>query len=156
MASSGYLPPFNGAKSSDAPDQVGTPIEPRLNVYSTGSPSLDSILGGFRRGSFNLLEIDNDVASDVKALFLRTLISNFVNTGLSILYIPFVGISKTEMAAMLPNLSDETIERSITVMSYEAAVMGKSASLQGDLKTDMQLIVSKQDECKRKFQTNPC
>jgi hypothetical protein len=150
-----YLPPFVGSKGKPGLDQVGAPIELQQNVYSSGSASLDSILGGFRRGSFNLLEINNDVPSDVKALFLRTLISNFVNTGHCVLYIPFVGVSKIEMSDMLPNLSEQTIERSITVLSYEASIAGKSSSLQGDLKLDMQLIVSKLDELQKKIANKP-
>ncbi|MDA4111722.1 MAG: hypothetical protein OK439_04235 [Thaumarchaeota archaeon] len=150
-----YLPPFNGSKKPGSDQQVGAPIEPKLNVYSTGCASLDDILGGFRRGSFNLLEVDNDVPTDVRALFLRTLISNFVNTGHGILYIPFVGVSKVELSGILPNLSEETIERSITVLSYESSVAAKSSSLQGELKSDMQLIIAKQEELQKRIPNKP-
>ncbi len=88
-------------------------------MYSTGSPSLDLLLGGgFQRGSFNLLEAENDVPDEVKLLFLRTLLSNFVNTGHMVLYIPFIGASREDLSSMLPNLSDQTIDRSITVLNY--------------------------------------
>ncbi|MDA4131373.1 MAG: hypothetical protein OK457_11435, partial [Thaumarchaeota archaeon] len=150
-----YLPPFIGSPASPGSDHVGVPIEPKQNIYSTGSVSLDSILGGFRRGSFNLLGISNDVPSEVKALFLRTVISNFVNTGHFVLYIPFVGVSKSEMSSMLPNLSEQTIERSISVLSYEASVAGRSSSLQGELKVDMQLIASRQEDLQKRLPSKP-
>ena len=73
---------------------VGEPIPPTSGLFSSGSKSLDSILGGgLSPGSFNLVETQNDVPSEVRDLFLRTMFSNFVNTGHSVLYIPFVGVS---------------------------------------------------------------
>ena len=131
-----YLPPFKTSVNGEGQDQVGSPIEQKGKLYSTGSASLDLLLGGgFRKGSFNLLEAENDVPDEVKTLFLRTLLSNFVNTGHSVLYVPFVGVSVEELAEMLPNLSSQTIERSIVVMNYDPSETRKNSSLQGDIKT---------------------
>ena len=110
-----YLPPFIGFAKKQGTGEVGSPIEAKGNLSSSGSASLDVLLGGgFKRGEFNLLETGNDVPDEVEALFLRTLLSNFVNTGHGVLYIPFVGeYQRTELSEMLPNLSDQTIERAI-------------------------------------------
>jgi len=152
-----YLPPFKvSTTNGTSQDQVGAPIDSRGKFYSTGSPSLDLLLGGgFRRGSFNLLEAENDVPDEVKSLFLRTLLSNFVNTGHGVLYIPFVGASKEDLGAMLPNLSDQTIERSISVLSYDASEAKKSSSLQGEMKVDSQLTNSKLDEIQKRTPNKP-
>jgi len=146
-----YLPPFSGASNKPGADQVGTPIESKGSIYSSGSISLDVLLGGgFKRGSFNLLEMGNDVPDEVKALFLRTLLSNFVNTGHGVLYIPFVGVSKEDLSEMLPNLSDQTIQRAITVLSYDSSEEKKTTSLQGDIQFDMQLINTKLEEVQKR------
>jgi KaiC/GvpD/RAD55 family RecA-like ATPase len=146
-----YLPPFIGFAKKQGVDQVGSPIEAKGNLYSSGSASLDVLLGGgFKRGSFNLLETGNDVPDEVKALFLRTLLSNFVNTGHGVLYIPFVGVSKEDLSEMLPNLSDQTIERAITVLSYDSSEAKKATSLQGDIQFDMQLINTKLEEMQKR------
>ena len=151
-----YLPPFKISTNGDTIDQVGSPVEQKGKVYSTGSVSLDQLLGGgFRKGSFNLLEAENDVPDEVKALFLRTLFSNFVNTGHAILYVPYIGMSPEELAEMLPNLGSQTIERSIAVMNYDPSEARKNSSLQGELKQDAQLINSKLDELQKRTPGKP-
>ncbi len=151
-----YLPPLRVPANGEGDDQVGSPIEPNGKLYSSGSPSLDQLLGGgFQRGSFNLLEAENDVPDEVKALFLRTLLSNFVNTGHGVLYIPFIGASREDLSGTLPNLSDQTIERSISILSYDPSDAKKASSLQGDLRSDVQLINSKLDEMQKRIPNKP-
>jgi len=151
-----YLPPFKSPLNGSGQDQVGVPIESKGKRYSTGSASLDLLLGGgFLRGSFNLLEAENDVPDEVKVLFLRTLLSNFVNTGHLVLYIPFVGASKEDLSSMLPNLSEQTIERSVAVLNYDPLEAKKSSSLQGDIRQDAQLINSKMDEMQKRSPDKP-
>ncbi|MGI0091924.1 MAG: gas vesicle protein GvpD P-loop domain-containing protein, partial [Nitrososphaerales archaeon] len=138
-----YLEPFSGSDVLDGKKiSVGEPIPPKNKLFSSGSPILDSIIGGgFGQGSFNLVEIENNVPRQVRELFLRTLYSNFINTGHSVLYVPFVGITHEELSEMLPNLSDQTIHRAVTILSYEGSVSSKS-SLKGEIVGDMSLINS--------------
>jgi KaiC/GvpD/RAD55 family RecA-like ATPase len=151
-----YLPPFHSNSITQGQDQVGSPIETQGKLHSTGSPSLDLLLGGgLRRGSFNLLEIENNVPDEVRALYLRTLLSNFVNTGHGVLYIPFVGGSREDLSELLPNLSEQTIERSISILNYESQETKSQSSLQGDFKQDAQLINSKLEEMKKKTPDKP-
>jgi KaiC/GvpD/RAD55 family RecA-like ATPase len=151
-----YLPPFKIPANGEGQDQVGPPIEQKGKLYSTGSASLDLLLGGgFKKGSFNLLEAENDVPDEVKELFLRTLLSNFVNTGHCVLYVPFVGVSTEELAEMLPNLSSQTIERSIVVMNYDPSETRKNSSLQGELKQDAQLINSRLEDMQKRTPGKP-
>jgi len=151
-----YLPPFRSSSSRGGQDQVGAPIPSRGNVFSSGSPSLDLLLGGgFGRGTFNLLEAENDVPEEVKALFLRTLFSNFVNNGHGVLYIPFVGATDEDLSEMLPNLSEQTIAKSIVVLNYDPSESKRSSSLQGELRQDTQLINSKLDEMEKKSPDRP-
>lgn len=135
-----YLPPFSPG-IIDEVASVGEPIRSKSNRFSTGSSVLDSILGGgYRKGSFNLIEIENDVPSEVRDLFLRTIFSNFINSGCSVLYVPFVGISLEELSDMLPNLSKETIEKYVSILSYNVDVV--ASSLCGEMGKDIALINS--------------
>ena len=144
-----YLPPFSWGDAGNS-SKVGEPQSGKSNQFSTGSKALDSILGGgLAPGSFNLIETQNDVPSDVKNLFLRTLFSNFINTGHNILFIPFVGFSHEELVDLLPNLSVETIDRSVTMLSYEANSK-ESNLLSGEMSEDVSLINKTIQELRKK------
>ncbi len=143
-----YLPPFAAdAVANDG--QVGEPIpNPKNNTFSSGSRDLDAITGGLGTGSFNLIELQNDVPVPVRDLLLRTIFSNFVNNGQRVLYVPFVGGSSEELSRMLPNLSTPTIEKSVTVLSYGRKTE-KGDALNGDLGHDMELVGTKINELSR-------
>lgn len=144
-----YLPPFSGGNSGDS-SKVGEPIVGKPAQFSTGSAALDFVLGGgLVPGSFNLIETQNDVPSEVKNLFLRTLFSNFINTGHSILFIPFVGFSNDELVDMLPNLSVDTINRAVTMLSYEANSKENNL-LSGEMSDDVNLINKSIQELRKK------
>lgn len=129
--------------------EVGEPIpNMKANTFSSGSADLDTITGGLEAGSFNLVELQNDVPLAVKDLFLRTVFSNFLNNGHRVLYVPFVGGSNAELSRMLPNLSSTTIDKAVSVMCYEGRPE-KSGSLNGDLDRDMDLIGRKIDDLSR-------
>lgn len=134
-----YLAPFTNEGTMDS-SLVGEPIQNTSGVFSTGSRSLDSILGGgFSQGSFNMIETHNDVPSQVNDLILRTVFSNFINNGHSILFVPFVGYSQDRLTEMLPNLSSETIRRQVTILSYDGE--SKTAqSLNGEMSEDIGLV----------------
>jgi len=140
-----YLPPFSNVPKTDEIN-VGEPIPSKSGLFSSGSRALDSILGGgLSQGSFNLIETQNDVPSEVRDLFFRTLFSNFVNLGHSVLFVPFVGGMPEQVSEMLPNLSDETINRSVSILTYEGETNGKS-SLTGEMSEDIGLINKTIDE----------
>lgn len=115
-----YLAPFDEAENSNDRISVGEAIPNSQNGYfSSGSPSFDSIIGGgLRRGSFNLLEISDDLPGSVSEIFLRTLFSNFVNNGHRVLFVPFLGTQKSQLENILPNISKDTIERSVCQFTY--------------------------------------
>ncbi|HZW58153.1 MAG TPA: ATPase domain-containing protein [Nitrososphaerales archaeon] len=144
-----YLPPFNFSKYSERSDAVGEPIQsPRRGTHSSGVVAMDSILGGgFKQGSLNLLEVNNDVPSEVLHLTFRTVFSNFINCGHKVVYVPFLGASRTDVEAMLPNVSSATLKDNLTVISYEGKkadqrVSANSTHLKGDVRTDFDLINS--------------
>jgi len=140
-----YLPPFSNVPKTDVVN-VGEPIPSKSRLFSSGSRALDSILGGgLSQGSFNLIETQNDVPSEVRDLFFRTLFSNFVNLGHSVLFVPFVGGMPEQVSEMLPNLSDDTINRSVSILTYGGETNEKS-SLTGEMSEDIGLINKTIDE----------
>lgn len=144
-----YLPLFSNT-NVESSSRVGEPLVGKSNQFSTGSRALDSILGGgLLPGSFNLIESQNDVPSEVKNLFLRTLFSNFINTGHNILFVPFVGFSREELVHLLPNLSEDTINRTILMLSYEANSK-ESNLLSGVMPNDVNLINRSIQELRKK------
>ena len=139
-----YLPPISAQKTSE-PATVGEPIlDPKGGKCSSGNDMLDSMLdGGFKQGSFNLLEVASDVPIRVTTLFLRTVFSNFINNGHQILYVPFVGAAKGQFDELLPNFSKETIAKNISVMWFDGTKSKKPTVLQGELSQDLDLLHSK-------------
>ncbi|HKW04800.1 MAG TPA: ATPase domain-containing protein [Nitrososphaerales archaeon] len=146
-----YLPPFVVTDSQSDATEVGAPlIARRKDYYSSGSEIMDSLLdGGFKRGSMNLLELRNDVHSEVKVLVLRTILSNFVNSGHRILYVPIVGAEIEELGHTLPNLSSDKINENITVLGYQVKERNDRTSLNGDFSEDIKLINSKIEEIRK-------
>ncbi|MCL5067291.1 MAG: hypothetical protein M1368_02925 [Thaumarchaeota archaeon] len=143
-----YLPPFQ-ANPQFRNTEVGEPIPNKKDdIFSSGSSDLDAITGGLRAGSFNLVELQNDVPLPVKDLVLRTIFSNFINNGHSVLYVPFVGGGTDELSRMLPHLSSETIQKSVAVLSYDGK-SEKNNSLSGELGRDMQMIETKIEDLAR-------
>ena len=140
-----YLPPLSMQSAIDE-TAVGTPLQdPKNGVFSSGNAVLDSIMrGGLRQGSLNLLELAQGISVEVTSLFLRTLLSNFINNGHKILLVPFVGTAKQEIEQILSNLSVKTIEDSIVFLGYGEKANGskESHSLSGDAEKDFQAIDS--------------
>lgn len=150
-----YLPPFR-AETTQEEGEVGKPIEPKGRSYSTGSSSLDQLLGGgFRRGAFNLFEMESDVPDELRDLLLRTFFSNFINTGCNVLYLPYIGASPEDLVDLLPNLSNETIQTALTALSYDPSEGSNSTSLRGNLDEDTHLINLKLAEIERRTPGKP-
>jgi KaiC/GvpD/RAD55 family RecA-like ATPase len=115
-----YLAPYSfGYVAPNSP--VGEPIASTYQgLFSSGSTALDNMIGGgFRQASFDLVELSNQLPFEVTSLFLRTIISNFVNCGHKILYVPFLGSPKSQLESILPNFSTETLEDRIVFVGYD-------------------------------------
>jgi KaiC/GvpD/RAD55 family RecA-like ATPase len=143
-----YLPPMSPERQVELGD-AGEPLANTRTMCSSGNIILDALLGGgFKLGSFNLVEIANDVPSSVTEMFLHTIFSNFINNGHRVLHVPFMGLSKNWLEYLLPTLSKETLERSVSVMWVEGS-KSKQSNLQGDLAEDFELLHSRIDEMRK-------
>jgi KaiC/GvpD/RAD55 family RecA-like ATPase len=150
-----FLPPISARTQSES-TTVGEPLpDPSSGLCSSGNRALDSMLGGgFKRGSLDLFEISSDVPFEVASIFLRTILSNFVNNGHKVLYVPFVGSARTQLESVLPNLSKKTIEDNITFLNYKGPA--KKATdpnlLTGEAAQDFELIDSKIEDLRKSSQ----
>ena len=78
------------------------PIPDSNDRLSTGSPDLDSILGGgFPRGTYLVLEVSNDVTIGELRIFLRGLILNFIAQKRGVVEIPGIGVDADDIVAAL-------------------------------------------------------
>lgn len=60
--------------------------------FSTGLLDLDEILGGgYKRGSYNILDVDDNVTYDEYMLVLRPILLNFLHHGFGVLMVPMAG-----------------------------------------------------------------
>jgi KaiC/GvpD/RAD55 family RecA-like ATPase len=144
-----YLPPLS-FQNPDISTDVGEPLPSSArDSYSTGSGNLDSIIGGgFRKGSFNLLELSNEVPFEVTSLFLRTILSNFINNGHKVLYLPFAVSPRNQLELVLPNLSKDTIDDSVVFLGYKHKASRNDSDdvLVGDASRDFEMINAKIEE----------
>jgi hypothetical protein len=143
-----FLPPVS-TRTQNGSTAVGEPLpDPNARLCSSGSHALDAMLGGgIKTGSLDLFEIANDVPFEVTSIFLRTILSNFVNNGHRVLYVPFVGSARAQLESILPNLSKETIDENISFLNYRAAAKKtlERDLLSGEPSPDFELIDSKID-----------
>lgn len=143
-----FLPPVP-FQSLEGSYVVGEPLSnPKSGIYSSGSRNLDSMVGGgFKEGSFNLVELSNEVPFEITSLFLRTILSNFVNNRHKVLYIPFVGSPRRQLESILPNLSRETVEENIAFLGFRhMGKIGVDGVLIGEASQDFEMIDSKIEE----------
>ena len=149
-----YLPPFS--PSSKVVGSVGEPITSSLvGTFSTGNRELDSMIGnGLKSGSLNLVEVGEDVPFEITSLLLRLVLSNFINNGHRVMYVPFLGSPRSQLESILPNLSNETIQRSVSVTEYEGIVSQNGASLEANVRKDFEQI-QKQINSLRKESNKP-
>jgi KaiC/GvpD/RAD55 family RecA-like ATPase len=146
-----YLPPLSFQNSESSTD-VGEPLpNPRRGNYSSGSINLDSIFGGgFKSGSFNLLELSNEVPFEVTSLFLRTILSNFINNEHKVLYLPFALSPRNQLELILPNLSRGTVENSVVFLGYKHKTNRNSGDiLVGDALQDFEMLDAKVEDTTR-------
>jgi len=112
-------------------------IPHKENVFSTGIKDLDLMLGGsFRRGGYNLLEIEKDVAFPLERL-IRPTSCNFLNQGYGVMILPPQGISAfTVKKAVIPFV-DQKYRENIAIADFKEKdkeiVVLDGKSLEGDI-----------------------
>lgn len=91
------IPPF------EPPDLVvwrsyKPPMDPSEDVYSTGIPDLDRVIGGYPRGSIILLEVDYRIRSyDYQSTLTIPLGSSFLLKGRGLIIIPSLGVDRNKV-----------------------------------------------------------
>jgi circadian clock protein KaiC len=96
--------------------------------FSTGIRDLDRILKGmFRRGGYNLLEIEKDVAFPLERL-TRPTVCNFLNQGHGVLIVPPQGVSaETIINSLTPYVDSQLLKRNLKVANYQVEAGGQPA-----------------------------
>ena len=80
--SGGNFIPFKPFLQSSTSKGNWQPFKDPGDFYSTGIETLDELLGGgFKKGSYNIIEIDDSVSSDHYHAILRPLFLNFLSQG---------------------------------------------------------------------------
>lgn len=89
------------------------------DYLSTGIRELDQVLmGGFRRGSYDVFEVDIDVAYPLENLCIP-IICNSLNQNSSVAIIPPQGVSiRTIKGVLAPYISEQLLRRNLRVAEY--------------------------------------
>ena len=86
--------------------------------FSTGVRDLDQFLrGAFRRGCYNLLEIEKNVAFPIERL-IRPAICNFLNQGYGVAILPPQGISALTVKKTLAPFVDPRYHENLIIIDY--------------------------------------
>lgn len=85
------LPPFQSRPVEDP--RRYTPLPDGDGRYRTGSPGLDGVTGGYRRGDTVFLELGPNIAPIVPALIVGPLQASFITSGRGVLFLPSSGES---------------------------------------------------------------
>ncbi|RJS88144.1 hypothetical protein CW704_00595 [Candidatus Bathyarchaeota archaeon] len=112
-------------------------IPHKEDAYSTGIEDLDLMLGGsFRRGGYNLLEIEKDVAFPLERLICPTS-CNFLNQGYGVLILPPQGISALTVKKAIIPFVDQKYHENILITDFkkedEKIIVLNGKSLEGDM-----------------------
>jgi len=105
------FPPFH-AKQIEKP-RIFQPIQDSETHFSTGNPELDKILGGgYRRGSYVLLDVGESVPYAAYRMLIRPTVLNFLANGRGVTYFPSAGVNPEEIREELSRSIDEnTVNR---------------------------------------------
>ena len=83
--------------------------EKKRGLYSTGIEDLDSVIGGYPRGSFVLLELTDDSISWCYRPFLFHTISDFLLKGRGVIYMPEDGSYSSSVKKLISDYVDEKV-----------------------------------------------
>ncbi|MEA3558214.1 MAG: gas vesicle protein GvpD P-loop domain-containing protein [Candidatus Thermoplasmatota archaeon] len=88
--------------------------------FSTGLQDLDMILeGGYRRGSYNIMDVDDNVTSFEYFLLLKPVLLSFIMNGNGILMIPPAGEHPESIRLDLMDFIDkETLSKKLIFLDY--------------------------------------
>ena len=96
-----FFEPYREHKNARiAGDGVRVP-DPAMDRISTGIPDLDSIIGGLKYGSCNVLEIDHGVGKRYYQL-LTALASNAIKNGRGVFILPSIGYQLSSKDIFVP------------------------------------------------------
>jgi hypothetical protein len=112
--------PFNPIRTS----ANGWEIKPDTETqYSTGIPDLDTLLGGgFRKGSYNVLEIGPRVSNNEYHALVVPILLNFVNQDRGAVAVLTGGDhAETTRAELLPFMSEEHFDTYVRIADYFTA-----------------------------------
>jgi len=126
-------------------------IPHKKDVFSTGIRDLDQLLGGaFRRGGYNLLEIEKDVAFPLEQL-IRPTACNFLNQGHGVLILPPQGISALTVRKALIPFIDSKYHENLVITDYKGREETGIITLKGEsLEEDMEQIWDAISDLRRK------
>lgn len=116
-----YFEPFS-VKKILAPGMWGA-LPDADDYFSTGSEDMDGVLGGgYRKGSYNIIEVDDAVSHDgIMSVVLPT-VCNFIRQKRGVMMIPEQGNSPEYMKkAFLPFIGDEYAEKYLRILVSRTA-----------------------------------
>jgi len=98
------------------------PLPDKPGYYSTGIPDLDNLLGGgFKKGSYNIIEVAETVNTEEFWSILRPIMLNFVNQSRGIVMVPSGGDSAEALRIdMTKFMRPEIFDMYVRVVDYFA------------------------------------
>ncbi|MFO8050172.1 MAG: gas vesicle protein GvpD P-loop domain-containing protein [Thermoplasmatota archaeon] len=103
-------------------------IEDSDTHFSTGLQDLDDILGGgYQRGSYNIIDIDDNITSREYFLLLRPTLLNFIMNGNGILMVPPAGEHPESIRDdMMEFIEKDTLSMKLVFLDYFSSSSDKN------------------------------
>ncbi len=103
------------------------PIDDTETYFSTGTDDLDRILaGGFKRGSYNILDVDDNILSSEYLLLLRPVLLNFLQHDQGVLMVTPAGEHPESIRGDLMNYVDlDRLSEKLYFLDYFASSSAK-------------------------------
>ena len=121
------------------------------DAFSTGIKDLDQLLGGaFRKGCYNLLEIEKDVSFQIERL-IRPTVCNFLNQGYGVVILPSQGLSALTVKETLAPFIEPKFHSNLVITDYKGRRETGIITLEGrSLEEDVEKIWSVISNLRRK------
>jgi KaiC/GvpD/RAD55 family RecA-like ATPase len=103
------------------------PLPDRDEEFSTGVDDLDRILGGgYRKGSYNILDLDDNISTEEYMMVTRPVLLNFIHHDYGILMVPPAGEHPEALRADLERfVGPKRIEGKVFFLDYFSASSNK-------------------------------